>query len=73
MTNMRKHSRASSVALIFSKEGAKIQIKYRDNGVGCELFKKNGLRNTESRIASVNGTITFESKKDDGFRATLTI
>tara|TARA_R110002051_G_scaffold108607_4_gene181345 strand:+ start:4681 stop:6288 length:1608 start_codon:yes stop_codon:yes gene_type:complete len=73
MTNMRKHSSASSAALIFSNEGSKIQIRYRDNGIGCELLKKNGLRNTESRIATINGSITFESKKDDGFKATLTI
>ena len=71
MTNMRKHSMASSVALIFSREGSKIQIRYRDNGVGCDLFKKNGLQNTETRIASINGTISFESKKDDGFNATI--
>jgi tetratricopeptide (TPR) repeat protein len=73
MTNMRKHSKASSVALIFSREGSKIQIKYRDNGVGCELFKKNGLQNTETRIATVNGTISFESKKNDGFKATIIV
>lgn len=71
MTNMRKHSMASSVALIFAKEGSKIQIKYRDNGIGCDLFKKNGLQNTETRIASINGTISFESRKDDGFNATI--
>jgi tetratricopeptide (TPR) repeat protein len=73
MTNMRKHSKATSVALIFSREGSKIQIKYRDNGVGCDLFKKNGLQNTETRIASINGTISFESKKDDGFNATIIV
>jgi signal transduction histidine kinase len=73
MTNMRKHSKASSVALIFSREGSKIQIKYRDNGVGCELFKKNGLQNTETRIATVNGTISFDSKKNDGFKATIIV
>lgn len=73
MTNMRKHSMASSVALVFTQAGSKIAIKYRDNGIGCELLKKNGLQNTESRIASINGTISFESKKDDGFKATIIV
>lgn len=73
MTNMRKHSLASSAALIFSKEGSKIHINYRDNGVGCDLVKKNGLLNTESRIASVNGTISFESRMNDGFNATIIV
>ncbi|MEH6620075.1 sensor histidine kinase, partial [Maribacter arcticus] len=73
MTNMRKHSMASSVALVFTQVGSKIVIKYRDNGIGCDLFKKNGLQNTETRIKSINGTISFESKKNDGFRATIII
>ncbi|MEH6512576.1 MAG: tetratricopeptide repeat protein [Maribacter arcticus] len=73
MTNMRKHSMASSVALVFTQVGSKIEIKYRDNGIGCDLFKKNGLQNTETRIKSINGTISFESKKNDGFKATIKI
>tara|TARA_R110002050_G_scaffold62639_1_gene137460 strand:+ start:286 stop:1902 length:1617 start_codon:yes stop_codon:yes gene_type:complete len=73
MTNMRKHSKASSVALVFTQVGSKILIKYSDNGIGCDLFKKNGLQNTESRIASINGTISFESKKNDGFKATIIV
>ena len=73
MTNMRKHSQATFVTLVFKKEGSKIQIIYRDNGVGCDLFKKNGLQHTESRIASLNGTINFESKQDDGFKASIII
>ncbi|APQ19259.1 hypothetical protein BTR34_05455 [Maribacter hydrothermalis] len=73
MTNMRKHSKASIVTLVFHKEGSKIHINYRDNGIGCNIFKKNGLQHTESRIASINGTITFESKHDDGFKASIII
>ncbi|WP_291966341.1 ATP-binding protein [Maribacter sp.] len=73
MTNMRKHSQASFVTLIFKKEGKNILINYRDNGVGCDLFKKNGLQHTESRIASINGTINFESKQGDGFKASIKI
>ncbi len=73
MTNMRKHSQASFVTLIFEKEGSKMRINYKDNGVGCDLFKKNGLQHTESRIASINGTINFESKQGDGFKASIII
>ncbi|WP_159302039.1 tetratricopeptide repeat-containing sensor histidine kinase [Maribacter litoralis] len=73
MTNMRKHSQATFVTLVFQKEGSKIHINYRDNGVGCDLFKKNGLQHTESRIASLNGTINFETKQGDGFKASVII
>ncbi len=73
MTNMRKHSKASSVALVFSQEGSKIQITYSDNGRGCILLKKNGLQNTETRIAALNGTISFESRENEGFKATIIV
>ena len=73
MTNMRKHSQATFVTLVFKKVGSKIHINYRDNGVGCDLFKKNGLQHTESRIASLKGTIIFESKQGDGFKASIII
>lgn len=73
MTNMRKHSKATSVALVFHKSGSKIQIDYSDNGIGCDLFKKNGLQHAESRITSLNGTIIFESKLGDGFKASIII
>ena len=73
MTNMRKHSKATLVALNFNQSGNKITIDYKDNGVGCNLLKKNGLHNTENRMASINGTITFESKPDNGFKVQIII
>ncbi|MFD2568570.1 tetratricopeptide repeat-containing sensor histidine kinase [Pseudotenacibaculum haliotis] len=71
MINMRKHSQASLVTLKFNKEKGKINIEYIDNGVGCELEKGSGLRNMESRMELVGGTITFESENQRGFRANL--
>jgi len=49
-------------------------IIYSGNGVGIDtesLILKNGLKNTENRIKAINGTITFESKLDKGFKAYL--
>lgn len=73
MTNMAKHSEASAVMLNFNQKGKNISIKYVDNGKGCEIKSKNGLRNAESRIEAINGTITFESEPNKGFKATITI
>jgi tetratricopeptide (TPR) repeat protein len=73
MTNMRKHSKASLVVLTFSQKGKKIVIDYKDNGVGSDLIKSTGLHNTENRMESINGTITFESKVNNGFKARLTL
>ncbi len=73
MTNMRKHSKATSVAISFEKKGSKIEIKYSDNGSGCSLKKANGLQNTENRIRSLNGTINFDSSPGNGFKANILV
>ena len=73
MTNMAKHSEASAVVLNFDQKGRNISIKYADNGKGCEIKNKNGLRNAESRIEAINGTITFESEPNKGFKSTIII
>lgn len=73
MTNMAKHSQASVVVLTFSNTKKKILINYSDNGVGCSIKNKNGLRNAENRIKSLNGTITFESNPNQGFKSKITL
>ncbi|MEW4923941.1 tetratricopeptide repeat protein [Algibacter sp. 2305UL17-15] len=73
MTNMRKHSKASLVALTFNQTKNNIEIDYKDNGIGCKLKKNTGLLNAENRIATINGTITFESQQDDGFKVKIKV
>lgn len=73
MTNMKKHSDATLVLLKFQQIGKKIEINYSDNGVGCDVKKNNGLQNAENRIHSIQGTITFESEKNNGFKAKIII
>ena len=73
MTNMKKHSDASLVTLIFHQENKKININYTDNGVGCDVYKGNGLRNAENRIELIGGKITFESEPGNGFKAKIRI
>ncbi|CAH0214233.1 hypothetical protein SRABI27_02066 [Pedobacter sp. Bi27] len=69
MTNMKKHSGADTVTINFKRENDCITILYVDNGKGMEvLTPKNGLRNTETRIESISGHITFETKPDEGLR-----
>ncbi|WP_242156378.1 tetratricopeptide repeat protein [Aestuariivivens sediminis] len=73
LTNTRKHSNASFVVIEFQKTPKGLEIKYRDNGTGCELRMSNGLKNTENRIQAINGTITFDSKPGNGFKAKIII
>ncbi|OUR90941.1 hypothetical protein A9Q87_13485 [Flavobacteriales bacterium 34_180_T64] len=73
MTNMRKHSEATIVVVSFDRTGNKLKIQYKDNGIGCKLVKSNGLQNTESRMASIKGSISFESHINNGFKAVMSI
>ncbi|WP_372746043.1 ATP-binding protein [Lutibacter sp.] len=72
MVNMRKHSEATLVAIAFKDNKNILNINYSDNGKGLDLIDlkfKNGLKNVETRINSINGTITFDSTKQNGFKA----
>ena len=74
LINMKKHSQASIVVLVFDKEKRKLNISVNDNGVGASTLKRsNGLQNTENRIQSINGTIIFETEPNKGFKTKITI
>ncbi len=76
MINMGKYSEATLVTIAFQKTGKVLRVDYTDDGVGAsieDLNAKNGLRNTEKRIQAIGGTITFDSGKGDGFKASITL
>ncbi|WP_232805964.1 tetratricopeptide repeat-containing sensor histidine kinase [Salegentibacter maritimus] len=76
MVNMKKHSKASLVALVFNEENQYLKIHYSDNGIGTakEAIKNgNGLQNVENRIFSINGTLTFETEKGKGLKILIAI
>ncbi len=73
MTNMRKHSRATLAVVSFSQNGKKITVNYRDNGLGTRLQKQTGLQNAENRILAMNGSITFETEPQKGFKVMFTL
>ena len=72
MVNMSKHSEASLVAITFQNTKNHYAINYSDNGIGLNMEKltfKNGLANVETRIKSLNGTVTFDTALNNGFKA----
>lgn len=76
LVNMKKHSQSSLVVISFKKIENKLQIDYSDNGLGATLDKinsRNGLQNVENRILAINGTITFDTKPDKGFKTSFKI
>lgn len=74
LVNMKKHSGADLVVIKFSKSNKYAEIQYADNGVGFDKNDKkikNGLQNVETRIKTINGTITFDPKVKKGVKAVL--
>lgn len=75
MVNMKKHSECTIVVINIEILKNHLEINYSDNGKGCsELLKfKKGLQNVENRIFSINGTITFETETNKGFKSKIKI
>ncbi|TCC86493.1 tetratricopeptide repeat-containing sensor histidine kinase [Pedobacter frigiditerrae] len=70
MVNMKKHSHATAVELLFEQKNKRIYISYIDNGVGMpeQVQYKNGLRNTGNRIEHIGGEINFDTKLEKGLK-----
>lgn len=75
MVNMKKHSAAQNVAIIFALQPQAIEIRYTDDGVGLpENFKYgNGLTSTENRIKSMGGQIIFDPLTNAGLSIKMNI
>ncbi len=71
LINTKKHSEATLVAISFNQIGKKIHVDYADNGLGTSLKKRGGLLNTETRIKSLGGKITFETSPNKGFKTKI--
>ncbi|WP_155839590.1 hypothetical protein [Aquimarina latercula] len=71
---MKKHSKASLVALTFRKEDNKIHIMYTDNGIGFSEIEQNianGIQNVENRINAIDGSATFDTNTEKGLKANI--
>ena len=76
MINMKKHSNARLVAVIFSEEKNYLNINYSDNGMGASmqhLKTGNGILNMENRILSINGKLNFETKQGKGLKILIQV
>jgi len=76
MINMKKHSNARLVAVIFSEEKNYLNINYSDNGMGASLQNLktgNGILNMENRILSINGKLNFETEQGKGLKILIQV
>jgi signal transduction histidine kinase len=70
MINMKKHSKASQVAVRFERKEKHLFINYSDNGVGLpkELAYGNGLSSADSRLKAIAGEMSVEDGPENGVR-----
>lgn len=73
MVNMKKHSGANSVVVRFTQDSNNGFIYYNDNGRGFppDFEHGNGLKNTVSRIKSLNGEVNFGKSEKGGASITI--
>ncbi|GAB5522227.1 MAG: hypothetical protein Roseis2KO_00990 [Roseivirga sp.] len=72
LQNGLKHAGATEIELSIQQIGRSIQIDYQDNGIGFDFAKMAssdqglGLRNIESRLNLLNGTISPQPRTGGG-------
>lgn len=71
MNNSLRHGKATAVSLTFKEENGKIVCNYSDNGKGFdvkspEVRRGLGMKNIESRIIFLQGTMTINSVINKG-------
>lgn len=73
LTNVLKHSNASSVLIELSSNEQLTTLRIEDNGRGTEVNKAKsgiGLTNIRNRVASLNGHTHIETAQGKGFKLT---
>jgi signal transduction histidine kinase len=73
MNNSLRHGKATKIHLFFDQNKDLNRCTYTDNGIGFDKNdKKNqnglGMKNIESRVACINGTMTIDSAMDQGIK-----
>ncbi len=76
ITNFKKHSNGNVVHLSFDEKEHILAIHYSDNGTNKDSFNivaGNGIKNTETRIQLLRGTISFDTESNNRFNVTIEI
>lgn len=70
LTNIGKHSQATTAQVALSSDGRTVRLEVHDNGVGVtqedKQNKGQGIRNMQDRANAVGATIAFESEPRKG-------
>ncbi|MEZ4793330.1 MAG: sensor histidine kinase [Gelidibacter sp.] len=76
MQNIYKHAEANHIKISFHLKNDVILLTINDDGKGFDITKSKkgiGLKNINSRVEEVNGTVQFDSEIDKGTTITIQI
>lgn len=79
LRNAAKHSQANKVTLELEQRKGKIYFRYKDDGIGMDVdymkasFEHMGLSGIKERVASLEGEITFRSKRGSGLEVVINL
>lgn len=74
LTNMKKHSNATLVAVSIEKYKKELFVQFKDNGKGfSDGISKNGLLNAENRIHAIKGKLTFDTELHQGCKFNINV
>jgi len=79
--NTIQHSHATAATLVLNYSGGELHLEYQDNGIGFDAEKLmkmkeregTGLENIQSRINSLRGEISIDSKPGLGIRVEIRV
>ncbi|MBU3662964.1 MAG: hypothetical protein FGM41_07175 [Bacteroidetes bacterium] len=69
LNNIIKHANAQSAAIQIIQNNSRLLIIAEDDGTGFDLEENHkglGINNIKNRIASLNGSIVFDTQKNNG-------
>lgn len=79
INNTIKHAGATLITIKIFTSDEMLHLVYRDNGIGFSVEEKMqakqgmGLKNLESRIHSLEGSVIFDSRQNKGMKVTIKI
>jgi two-component system NarL family sensor kinase len=76
LQNTIRHAKASKAKIEIEFAADSICLKYFDNGIGMDNNKQPsgiGIKNMQSRISALNGTIQFDDPETTGFCAQISV
>jgi two-component system NarL family sensor kinase len=78
INNSIRHGKAKNINLVLKINNSKLHLSYSDNGIGFDLKRTQlqkglGMKNIESRVELLNGTLKIDSKINSGTTFTINI